>query len=179
MQAPDAALPQKKDAQPCSLKRVLFWCFVLILLDAFLLNQGAGALLTALWLIFITLPRSLFVKRFAATRGARLRNIALGLAAAASVLALNRVQNELARERAEKVVAAVEAFNAAEKRYPDKLEDLVPRYLPEIPVAKYTLPFHTFQYRVYSGRQSLIYTTMPPFGRRIYSFKEKRWNNID
>lgn len=33
------------------------------------------------------------------------------------------------------IVSAIEAYNGKNGRYPDKLEDLVPRFLPEVPQA--------------------------------------------
>lgn len=50
-------------------------------------------------------------------------------------------------ENGNKIVQALKAFHEKEKRYPDKLEELVPVYLKQIPLAgeKYEEPFLYFR----------------------------------
>lgn len=47
-------------------------------------------------------------------------------------LACIRGNNALARQRAEVVIAAVDAYHADSQRYPTRLEELVPRYLDSV-----------------------------------------------
>jgi hypothetical protein len=167
-------------APPASFRKALALAALLVLVDAFIANQGVIAFLTGAWLAFITLPRALFLKRFAGTRPARLRNIAIGWVAVVLVFALNLANNRLARDRAQLVVAAVEGFHAGEKRYPRNLEELVPKYLDRVPLAKYTLLFNDFRYFSSGADEAtLTYTALPPFGRPLYNFKRKRWGYID
>jgi hypothetical protein len=60
------------------------------------------------------------------------------------------------------------------------LDDLVPAFVERIPLAKYTLgPYNKFHYIPYEPAPSLMYVSLPPFGRPIYSFARDRWNYLD
>jgi len=96
-----------------------------------------------------------------------------------AVAALKLASNTMARERAEAVVAAANAFHTAQSRYPHTLEELVPRYLPDVPRAKYTWISGRFRYVYDDGGGQLSYMAVPPFGRRIYNFKTQRWSYLD
>lgn len=162
-----------------SIRRAVVLSLLLVLLDAFILNQGAIAFLAGVWLILVSLPRALLLKRFAGTRRIRMAGIGIGLVAVVAVFVLNAANNRLARHRAESVVAAVEAFHADQKRYPASLQELQPRYLESVPLAKYTLLFNDFRYLVYKDDATLMYVALPPFGRPSYRFKDKRWGYLD
>lgn len=87
--------------------------------------------------------------------------------------------NGIAQERAEGVIAAVKAYRADAGRYPAALGELVPRYLPAVPRAKYTLAFHEFGYRSSGSDAWLHYVALPPFGRPTYAFSSGRWGYLD
>ena len=87
--------------------------------------------------------------------------------------------NMIARERAEKLIEAVEQFNAKHGRYPERLEELVPAFIPEIPRAKYVAIADKFHYSVFNSRHSLTYVEAPPFGRKIYTFENREWTSLD
>ena len=95
------------------------------------------------------------------------------------VLANNAVQYKIAEANAARIVAACENFELANGKFPQALDDLVPRYVQSIPRAKYCLAFGEFRYWNLDGRHSLVWYAVPPFGRRIYDFEERRWNYID
>jgi hypothetical protein len=87
--------------------------------------------------------------------------------------------NSIVRERAEKLVVAVEQFYARQGRYPERLEEVVPEFIPAIPRAKYVVMGDRFRYLVSGSRHSLTYIVMPPFGRRIYTFEDHKWTTLD
>jgi hypothetical protein len=154
-------------------------CLLLVLGDAFVLNQGIISLLVGVWLVLVSIPVALLSKRWKAMRLARLGHVAMGMAAVLLVLAINAANNQLARSRAEMVIAAINAFHAAQSRYPDALQALVPAYLPSVPHAKYTLLSNDFRY-LHSGDGALLmYAALPPFGRPVYNFKTQRWGYVD
>jgi len=37
----------------------------------------------------------------------------------------------------------------------------------------------TYDYRNLEGEHTLMYTVVPPFGRKIYTFERKRWSALD
>lgn len=61
----------------------------------------------------------------------------------------------------------------------DRLEDLVPEFLPKVPLAKYTVSQNEFQYFSSEGSHHLSYMAIPPFGRRIYEFETGKWRFLD
>ena len=151
---------------------------LLFVLDAYCFNQGVLAGAVALYLLAVRLPRS-FRRRFAPVRRQRLRNIAVYVTASVLVFVANHFNNAMARERAETLVEAVQAFQAAHGSYPTSLEDLVPEFLDCVPPAKFAAVFDRFSYGVVNGDAFLFYVEMPPFGRPIYWFNSHRWSYVD
>jgi hypothetical protein len=155
---------------------------VVYFVDAFLLNQGALAVLVALVAVVALIP--------ALIAGALARSWTTPLAwtlragafasAAAAVLATNAWQNAAAHRRAEDVIVACERYHDANGRYPDALADLAPRFLPGEPRAKYVFMFGRFSYHTAdAAHHTLGYTTLPPFGRPFYVLEEARWGYLD
>ena len=91
----------------------------------------------------------------------------------------NEVQWEIAEARSEQIIKACEEFRVAHGRYPNTLGELVPRYLPSIPRAKYCMHFGAFEYYSNDGKQRLLWYKVPPFGRKIYRFDDGQWRYID
>jgi len=152
---------------------------VLVLADAFWINQGVISLLVALWAILIGLPRGVLARKFAGARLRRAGILAIYVAAAATVWTCNWANNLHARQEAEVVIAAVKAFRADNQRYPRTLGELVPRYVDAVPRAKYTLSLNHFTYLPAGEAPLLYYVALPPFGRPTYSFATGRWGYLD
>jgi hypothetical protein len=97
----------------------------------------------------------------------------LGLA-----MANEAVQYRIGKANVSQIIAACEEFHTATGAFPKKLDELVPRYLPSIPRAKYCLALGEFMYLNY-GHPMLVWYVVPPFGRKIYDFDERRWGYLD
>lgn len=177
MDEPAAATPAA--APRLSARKTLALCAVLVLADAFVLNQGIISVLVGLWLLLVSIPGAFFSKRWKGIRLARLGHIAMGMSAVILVFVINGANNKLARSRAETVIAAVDSFHSAQSRYPASLEQLVPAYLPSVPSAKYTFVFNDFRYLSSADGAMLMYVALPPFGRPVYNFKTQRWGYLD
>ena len=167
-----------KDAA-VNLTRTAVNAALLVVVDALVFNQGVLAVLVGLWQLLVALPRALLVRRLAHQRDARLRRIALWMAAVVAVLAFNVGSNRLAQSRADALVVAVKAFHAQHQRYPKSLQELVPAFVPEVPRAKYTLVFNHFWYSTQGDDAMLFYVALPPFGRPTYTFSRGEWGYID
>lgn len=173
-----------KNEQPAlvrqrSLRSAIFFGLALIAVDAFVMNQGAIALLVGLWLLFVGLPLTLFAKKYATVRLLRLRNIAIYFVAIILVFVLNAANNQMAKSRAEVLVSTIKSFHEKNLRYPKSLAELVPDYVEQVPVAKYTLMFNQFGYYKTEQGASLYFVSLPPFGRPIFSFPNNKWGYID
>ena len=95
-------------------------------------------------------------------------------------LSLTIASEKLARHRANRIILAVERYRAEQGRYPDRLDDLVPRYLAAIPLANYSLlgDFYYHQDTRHGDASVwLRYLTLPPFDGPMYRFDRGRWSD--
>lgn len=67
------------------------------------------------------------------------------------------------------IIAAVERYRADEKRYPDALEQLVPKYLTAVPAAR----IGKFTYGPSNPDDAHLSYMPEPFIHKSYSFKSK------
>ena len=79
------------------------------------------------------------------------------------------------RAAARRIISAAESFRHEQGHYPSSLEELVPRYLPQIPRARYTVLLNEFSYRQSAGQHVLGWMVLPPFGSAGYFFEQKQW----
>ena len=111
------------------------------------------------------------------THGAKTAIIFLALAAATVVVykgCASLVYNEAHKPAGLALAAAVEAYHAEHKRFPAKLEDLVPRHLPAVPrlagpgsIAYARLPDSTQCWVAYSVHRDYF---------EEYDCRLRRWN---
>jgi len=175
MTEPQAPAPLAKVP---SLPRVLACAAVIVAVDAYVLGQGLLVMLVLPWMLFVALPLTLR-KKYAGVRPQRLRNIGVYLGAVVLTAALIFANISMAERRAETVIAALTAFKEQNRRYPDRLDELVPAFLPAIPAARYTLTSPNFHYRLRDDRATLIYSVVVPYGARVYDFEKGKWFETD
>jgi hypothetical protein len=116
-----------------------------------------------------------------------LRNMAIYAICFVAVIFTFRINNEIARSRADIVVSAVKQYKAKYQRYPETLQTMVSEFLPSVPLAKYTLLFNNFRYwrNGYKDDEqlredaALFYFKIPFFGRPIFGFERDQWGFID
>jgi len=152
----------------------------LALADAFA-SQGLLALALCAAGFLYYLPRALGARPDPALFRMRMVKAGVTIGAGAAAFGAIALGNRIAEERAGKVIAAVESFKVKRGGYPDKLEQLVPVFLPAVPPAKPFGMLREFQYRrsPADGQHTLTYTVIAPFGRRLYHFEEQRWSALD
>jgi hypothetical protein len=97
------------------------------------------------------------------------------------VKANDAFQRRVAETNAQRIVAACEEYHAANGRFPTDLDELTPKYMHSVPVAKYCLgPGNLFFYTSSSsGPTMLAWEIVAPHYRRIYNFETRRWSYID
>jgi len=161
-----------------SFRQSLVIAGLLVLVDAFLMNQGFISVFFGLGLLLIGLPRA-FLRKFATVRSRLLRNLAVYFTAIALVFVLNWANNRIAASRGDVLVAAIKAFHNKYQRYPESLEALVPEFIGSVPWAKYTLVYGHFMYLKFEGSALLYYTALPPSGRPTYNFSRGAWGYLD
>jgi hypothetical protein len=100
----------------------------------------------------------------------------LGVATVATM----RFHTATAQNHAAQIIEACRAYQARRGMLPDRLEELVPEFLPAVPPAKYTLQWGGFTYWASEKKShTLMYVAFPPFGRRLYHFEQARWSQLD
>jgi hypothetical protein len=154
----------------------------LFILDALVLNQGFVALCLILVTVFVFLPRALWVRRGDRhLYERRLAKAGIYLMAAVAVFGSNALQNRIADHRAIKIGNACLAFRVKYQRYPIRLDELVPEFLPSVPVAKIHARRRSFlDFSPPSGREPMLfYEALPPFGRRFYHMETGGWGYLD
>lgn len=150
--------------------------------DAFVLNQGVVAVFVILLTLFVFLPRALWALRISrAIYLERLTRAGIYLLAAVAVFASNALQNRMADRRSIELGNACLAYRAKYQHYPQHLEELVPEFIPSVPLAKYTLGGGSFFYSSgLSGKEPMLYyQAMPPFGRCFYHMETGGWGYLD
>jgi hypothetical protein len=80
---------------------------------------------------------------------------------------------------ADRVIKACEEFRIVNGQYPKQLDELVPKYLPSVPPAKYCCMGKFFYCNLDGHDCCLLWWSRYGFYRRIYHFDEKRWGNLD
>jgi hypothetical protein len=102
----------------------------------------------------------------------------LGVAAVAGTLHL---RDSAIRRRAAKIGDACLAYRAKYQRYPEKLDQLVPEYIPSVPPASYELFGNKkFSYAPHETTEPFIYYhCVPPFGVCYYYVESRSWSYLD
>jgi len=111
--------------------------------------------------------------------GLALLRIALPALTLGLVLANNAVQFRIAEANAPRIITACEEFRVANGKFPKTLDELVPRYMPFIPRAKYCLAWGEFRYWNFDDKPILVWWAVPPYGTKVYDFENRRWRYID
>jgi hypothetical protein len=149
---------------------------LLVFIDAYVLNQGVLIAIVAAWQVIAGLV-NVFRSKPSEPRKLLLARMGIFISAAVAVFSFNAVNNKIAHNRAEKLVTAIKAYRQTENKYPEKLQDLVPKYISKVPLAKYTMMYNDFHY---SGKHHfLFYVSFPPFTRPTYFFDRNNWGVDD
>ena len=153
----------------------------LFLVDAFVLNQGFLAAIVIFIVLIVLLPRALWTYRTDRGIGRRrLTTAGIYLLAGFAVLSANAIQNRIADRRAVFLGDACLAFHSKYYHYPQRLQELVPEFIPSLPAAK-SLSGIAFVYipNLKGGEPMLFYEAVPPFGRRFYHMESRSWGFLD
>ena len=107
-----------------------------------------------------------------------IRSLALCLTVIA-ILGTFMFNRHLGHVNARLIIKAVEDYRSEQGKYPERLEDLVPQFLPKVPHSAIRLTSTKYYYLYHKGYHSLMWSEAPPFGRRTYQFETKEWSHID
>jgi hypothetical protein len=170
-----AALPRPLRWLASPTGRAAAAAFVVLSWDGLYLNNGG--INAFLLLLGAVLQAVLAVVCLVARRGAAARSHAgaalVWVAALVAMAAHSRFNLQLSSERADAVIAACRRFEGDFGRLPLSLDELVPRYLPRVPVASWTV-FGAFSYETRTRPQLVFFHPWPIL--RIYAFETGEWS---
>ncbi len=165
-------------SRPWWRRPALYLALLLFAADALLLGQGLLAALLFVTVCGWLLPKAMLLIKVRRDASPTLRLALLFSLTAIAIMATININNHLARQRATRLIEAIDIYRAGNGRYPLALEALVPRYIAAIPRAKYTLAFSQFVYQQFDRRAVLGYVEVPPFGRPCFDFAQRRWHDV-
>lgn len=175
-------MSKDKDTQPRTWRRTAVVLAIIFLFDLGYSGQGIFSLaVAAIGLILLTVGAlwSLLQGKRPLARSRALRASAYLVF---GIAAYNAVQfhQATAQHHAADIIAACEGYKIRHGMLPTTLQQLVPEFLPAVPRAKYTMAYGDFTYVVASETaHTLMYISLPPFGRRAYHFEQAVWSQFD
>jgi len=132
----------------------------------------------SIWLLFALLVAVINVLGRVNEWRALLTFAAIPLVTFLLVFGIALLQNSVARSNALRIVHAAQQYGAKNGALPQRLDDLVPTYLPYVPLAKYAV-LGRFEYLTSSGSHILLWTSVPPFLRCTYRLEDRRLVCLD
>ncbi|WP_165251099.1 hypothetical protein [Paludisphaera soli] len=148
---------------------LLFWDVVMT--GSFLMSM----IFCPIWILISLLKSTIQLPG----RRLALARVGIPVATLAIVWANDAVQLRIAEANARRVVAACEAYHVDEGRFPRKLEELAPRYLESVPLAKHCMMGGFFYSNSQGGKPMLFWVVVPPYLRKIYHFDTRTWSYLD
>lgn len=155
--------------------------FGVVVLDGVVAGQGGLGLLAGGVALTVLVPlwASALGGDDAELASHRGRAAAVWGVAAVLVIALARANASVGERNARKIADACEKHKLRSGAYPERLADLVPAELPEIPRARRSILRSEFEYFASPGDHRLLWTVMPPHGRRVYTLETGRLQTLD
>lgn len=151
---------------------VLLKALFLFILDGIFFQQGVISFIVAL----ICVPK-FFYAVFKKNRNS-IKTEGLFILTVVLVFSFIISNNHLARSRTEKLIKVCNVYKEKYGHYPEKLEDLVPEYYSKVPRAKLGV-WGQYTYLAIDGKHSIMYISMPPFGRPCFKLEENKWGFLD
>ena len=162
--------------KPSSLLSVLLVAGLFFVMDALIMNVVCLSLLAGIVQAVVGLPL-LFLKQDG--RRQRLRNISIFLGVLVMVVAMVNVNAYIAPLHADRLIKAIESYRAATGVYPQKLDDLVPKFIDHVPYAQYTIGGNFFYVRGGTTEPPMLWYNPHAMDHRTYYFKTKDWHYLD
>jgi hypothetical protein len=169
-----AALPRPLRGLGSPYGRAAAAAFVLLSWDGLYLNNGgqnAAVILLGFGLQAVLAIGCVVLRKGSAARAHAAAALVWVLALVA-MAGFSRFNLRLALDRADTVIAACRRFESDFDRLPVSLDELVPGYMPRVPLASWTV-FGAFSYEVEPQPQLTFFAAWPTL--RIYVFETDRW----
>ena len=161
-------------------KKISIIAFCLMIFDALIFGIPSLGLIV-LFLIVCASGISAFIFLWRDKKYAKLYAIkaAIYFMALLGIFGIFQFNSSIGEKNAEAIIRAVNTYYAATGVYPENLNQLIPIYLERIPSCAYRMTESEFRYFSNQGDPNLMWAVAPPFGRRIYYFKNAEWRMLD
>lgn len=161
-------------------KKIAIIAFCLMIFDSLIFGIPSLGLIV-LFLIVCASGLSTFIFLFRNKKYAKLEAIkaAIYLIALLGIFGIFKFNSHMGEKNAEAIIKAVNSYCADTGDYPENLNQLIPVYLESIPSCAYRMTESEFRYFFDQGDPNLMWAVAPPFGRRIYHFKNAEWRTLD
>jgi hypothetical protein len=153
------------------------WIFFLSILPAFLYGSGILSVVVLATAVLIGIPSALFgiVTKHSKNRG--FRRLAIMLVVPVLTMVFVSQMDRKIPENATPLIQAIETFQRDTGHYPASLEALIPNYLENLPVVRFSVVEPSITYRITDGKPNL---TIPSamgdmFAQFEYDFEAKVW----
>lgn len=158
-------------------KKTISWAVAILIFDGLVSGGLLSSFLALVCVMFILVPMSAFAYDDALSRF-HLKKAGILVTAVCASFGIFYLNLRIAERTAGRVIDGVVQYKEKYGQFPEDLEDLVPEFMPRIPLAKWTLLYNDFTYITTNG-PTLWYREMPPFGRRVYNFASEKWGMLD
>jgi len=161
-------------------KKIAIIALCLMIFDALIFGIPSLGLIL-LFLIVCASVMSAFIFLWRDKKYAKLYAIkaAIYFMALLGIFGIFKFNSNMGEKNAEAIIKAVNTYYADTGVYPENLNQLIPIYLERIPSCAFRITESEFRYFSDQGDPNLMWAVAPPFGRRIYYFKDAEWRTLD
>jgi hypothetical protein len=194
-----------KDNKPKTLIWSIIGASTLFIIDSFVLGAPYFFILVLIGLIFFWIPSILFSLKKPDELKFKIGRALIYTVMVISTKVLFDFNNNLAEERAEIIISALDTYLQKENRYPDELQKLVPEFLDSIPKPKIGPSKYYYSVRsdntlknialdcyekryeytsdvkecdallINASKPQFFYVRFPPYDRASWDFEKKEW----
>lgn len=105
--------------------------------------------------------------------------VAIYVITAVAILGTHSFNTNLGESNANRIIYAVSDYRAEHGKYPETLEELVPKYLDNVPRSSVRLIANKYRYWGKGSHYNLMWVKVPPFFKKTYDFESERWGALD
>ena len=161
-------------------KKIAVTAFCLMIFDAFIFGIPSLGLIILFFIVCASgISAVIFLLRD--KKYSKLYAIKAGiyLLALMGIIGIFKFNSNMGQKNAEAIIKAVNSYYTDSGHYPENLNQLIPIYLDRIPGCAYRMMESKFRYFSNQGDANLMWAVAPPYGRRIYYFKDAEWRTLD
>jgi hypothetical protein len=173
------SMPISKE-KPFKFKKIAIIAFCLMIFDAVIFGIPSLGLIVLFFIIGASgISALIFLWRDKKYSKLYALKAAIYLIALMGIIGIFNFNSHMGEQNAKSIIKAVNTYYADNGHYPGNLNQLIPIYLESIPRCAYRMTDSQYRYFSDPGDPNLMWAVVPPFGRRVYHFKNAKWRTLD